>query len=267
MLEYDALIRVENLHKTYRQGKFRSGQDDFVAVDDVSFFINRGETWGLIGESGSGKTTIGRMLLSLIQPTGGKVLFDGNDLGSLDATYLRRMRGRMQMVFQDSGSAFNPRRPVGEQIAFGLRLYNLCPPKQCRNRVLELLERVGLDESHYSRYAHEFSGGQKQRLGIARALATEPEFIVLDEPTAALDVSVQAQILNLLKDLQGEFGLTLMLITHNLSLVEFMCERAAVLNHGKLIEEGDVDTMFRQPQTETTRKLLDAVLEPGASAA
>lgn len=264
MLEYDALVRVEKLRKAYPQGGLRNRQPDFIAVDDVSFFINRGETWGLIGESGSGKTTIGRMLLSLIQPTGGTVLFDGNDLAALDASYLRRMRGRMQMVFQDSGSAFNPRRPVGEQIAFGLRLYNICPPKQCRNRVLELLERVGLEESHYARYAHEFSGGQKQRLGIARALATNPEFIVLDEPTAALDVSVQAQILNLLKDLQSEFGLTMMLITHNLSLVEFMCDRAAVLNHGVLIEEGEVDVMFRHPQTDTTRKLLDAVLEPDA---
>ncbi|MCC3264803.1 ATP-binding cassette domain-containing protein [Arthrobacter gengyunqii] len=265
MLENDALIRVENLRKTYRQGSRRSPQAEFVAVDDVSFHISKGETWGLIGESGSGKSTIGRMLLSLVAPTSGTVLFDGNDLNVLDARYVRKMRSRMQMVFQDSGSAFNPRRPVGEQIAFGLRLYDICAPRECRKQVVELLERVGLDESHYSRYAHEFSGGQKQRLGIARALATRPEFIVLDEPTAALDVSVQAQVLNLLKDLQAEFGLTMMLITHNLSLVEFMCDRAAVLNHGNLIEEGPVDTMFSSPQSEITRSLLDAVLEPEAA--
>jgi ABC-type oligopeptide transport system ATPase subunit len=268
MHHYDALIRVENLRKEYFvKSMFGTSAKSFVAVEDASFHISRGETWGLIGESGSGKTTIGRMLLSLVEPTSGSILFDGNDISKLDRSYQRQMRRRTQMVFQDSGSAFNPRRPVGEQIAFGLLQYDLCTRREARGKVLDLLDRVGLAEMHYDRYAHEFSGGQKQRLGIARALASRPDFIVLDEPTAALDVSVQAQILNLLKDLQQERHLTLMLITHNLALVEFMCDRAAVLNHGVLVEAGAVDDMFQAPQSDLTRKLLDAVLEPEISAA
>lgn len=264
----DALVRVQNLRKEYPvKSLFGTSKDSFVAVADASFHISRGETWGLIGESGSGKTTIGRMLLSLVEPTSGTVLLDGNDLSKLDRSYQRQMRRRTQMVFQDSGSAFNPRRPVGEQIAFGLLQYDLCTRREARGKVLELLDRVGLNDTHFDRYAHEFSGGQKQRLGIARALASRPDFIVLDEPTAALDVSVQAQILNLLKDLQQERHLTMMLITHNLSLVEFMCDRAAVLNHGVMVEAGPVDEMFQHPDSEVTRKLLDAVLEPEVRAA
>jgi peptide/nickel transport system ATP-binding protein len=259
----DALVRVDNLRKEYPVKKaIGKRQEPFVAVDDASFYIDRGETWGLIGESGSGKTTIGRMLLSLIAPTSGTVLFDGNDLSMLDSRYQRQMRRRMQMVFQDSGSAFNPRKPVGGQIEFGLVEYDICTRLEARSHVLSLLDRVGLSESHYDRYAHEFSGGQKQRLGIARALASRPEFLVLDEPTAALDVSVQAQILNLLKDLQQERGLTMMLITHNLSLVEFMCDRAAVLNHGVIAEADSVNQLFQHPKSEITKKLLEAVLEP-----
>ncbi|MFF1255175.1 ABC transporter ATP-binding protein [Pseudarthrobacter sp. NPDC058329] len=259
----DALIRAENLRKEYSHHHlFAKKSDSFIAVEDASFHIHRGETWALIGESGSGKSTIGRMLLSLVEPTSGTVVFDGNDVSTLSRPHKRDMRKRMQIVFQDSGSAFNPRRPVGEQIAFGLIQHNICPAPEARSRIIALLERVGLEASHYGRYAHEFSGGQKQRLGIARALATEPDFIVLDEPTAALDVSVQAQILNLLKDLQQERHLTMMLITHNLSLVEFMSDRAGVLDHGVLVESGFVDDMFRQPRSDITKKLLDAVLEP-----
>jgi ABC-type oligopeptide transport system ATPase subunit len=193
MHPYDALIRVENLRKEYSEkSMFGTSARGFVAVEDASFHIWRGETWGLIGESGSGKTTIGRMLLSLVAPTSGTILFDGNDISALDRNYQRRMRRRTQMVFQDSGSAFNPRRPVGEQIAFGLLQYDLCTRREARGKVLDLLDRVGLSELHYDRYAHEFSGGQKQRLGIARALASRPDFIVLDEPTAALDDMFQA---------------------------------------------------------------------------
>ena len=261
------MIRVEGLRKEYPMAKkLGKGREVFVAVEGATFDIHRGETWGLIGESGSGKTTIGRMMLSLIDPTAGSILFEGNEVATLDRaldkTFQRQRRKRMQMVFQDSGSAFNPRKPVGDQIGFGLTQFDLCAKGEVRGRVLGLLERVGLDEEHFSRYAHEFSGGQKQRLGIARALASEPDFLVLDEPTAALDVSVQAQILNLLKDLQAERDLTMLLITHNLSLVEFMCERTAVLNHGVIVESGDVDEVFTSPSSDITKKLLDAVLEP-----
>lgn len=263
MPDISALIQIRDLRKEYPvKNGFGRKKQDFVAVDSATFDIYRGETWGLIGESGSGKTTIGRMIMQLIKPTSGEVLFEGNDLHKLDVRYRHNMRKRIQMVFQDSGAAFNPRLAVGKQVEFGMIQFGLCDANKAKNRTIELIERVGLSEEHYGRYPHEFSGGQKQRLGIARALVTEPDFIVLDEPTAALDVSVQAQILNLLKDLQRERHLTMMLITHNLSLVEFMCDRAGVLNQGKFVETGFVDDIFRRPQHETTRQLLDAVLEP-----
>ncbi|MFV0533107.1 MAG: dipeptide ABC transporter ATP-binding protein [Cumulibacter sp.] len=256
------VIRVRELRKEYPIGRGKS----FTAVESVDIDIERGESFGLIGESGSGKTTIGRMMLGLVDSTSGVIEFEGNDITNIgsgrDKGFRRSLRQRTQIVFQDSGSAFNRRRSVGEQIAFGMTQFGLCEPKMARERTFELLERVGMQPAHYGRYPHEFSGGQKQRLGIARALASEPEFLVLDEPTAALDVSVQAQILNLLKDLQAERRLTLLLITHNLPLVEFMCERAAVLNHGEIVETGAVDDMFQNPRHAITRTLVDAVLEP-----
>lgn len=256
------LVSVRDLRKVYRvRGDGRS-MADFVAVDDVSFDIGRGETFGLIGESGSGKTTTGRMVLALEAATSGSVLFDGNDIAALSPLDMRRYRKNMQIVFQDSGSAFNPRRSVGSQVGYALERFALASKKDIRSLVLEMFDRVGMEPSHYDRYIHEFSGGQRQRLGIARALITDPDFIVLDEPTAALDVSVQAQILNLLKDLQAERGLTLLLITHNLALVEHMCDRAGVLARGKLVESGPVDQLLTDPRTDITRTLVDAVLEP-----
>ena len=256
------VIRVRDLRKEF---PIKRGTT-FAAVKGVDLDIERGETFGLIGESGSGKTTIGRMVLGLVSSTSGSIQFEGNEITRIDTGqdkgFRRRLRQRTQIVFQDSGSAFNRRRTVGEQIAFGMTRFELCEPELARERTYELLERVGMQPRHYGRYPHEFSGGQKQRLGIARALASEPEFLVLDEPTAALDVSVQAQILNLLKDLQSERRLTMLLITHNLPLVEFMCERAAVLNHGEIVESGTVDSIFTRPQNPITRKLVDAVLEP-----
>lgn len=260
-------LEVRELRKVYATKARFLKHSDFTAVDGIDFEVMRGETWGLIGESGSGKTTTGRMILALEQPTSGYIGLDGVDVTSLSAGKLRSLRRRMQMVFQDSGSAFNPRRPVGDQIAFSLERHGIVEKNRVRLRVLELLERVGLEEAHYDRYIHEFSGGQRQRLGISRALATEPDFLVLDEPTAALDVSVQAQILNLLKDLQAERGLTMLLITHNLSLVEHMCDHAGVLDRGVLVEQGPVDELFTAPRTEITQKLLDAVLEPDLKAA
>nr|WP_314141607.1 ATP-binding cassette domain-containing protein [uncultured Rhodococcus sp.] len=256
------LVSVRDLRKVYRvRGDGRS-MADFVAVDDVSFDIGRGETFGLIGESGSGKTTTGRMVLALEAATSGSVLFDGNDIAALSSLDMRRYRKNMQIVFQDSGSAFNPRRSVGSQVGYALERFALASKKDIRSLVLDMFDRVGMEPSHYDRYIHEFSGGQRQRLGIARALITDPDFIVLDEPTAALDVSVQAQILNLLKDLQAERGLTLLLITHNLALVEHMCDRAGVLARGKLVESGSVDELLTSPSTDITRALVDAVLEP-----
>jgi ABC-type oligopeptide transport system ATPase subunit len=256
------LVRVKDLSKTFAVRGEDGKRADFVAVDAVSFTIIGGQTFGLIGESGSGKTTTGRIVMGLEKATSGSVTFDGNELVGLSELNLRRYRQRMQMVFQDSGSAFNPRRSVGNQIAYPLKLSRRASSAEARRAALELLERVGMQAAHYDRYIHEFSGGQRQRLGIARALITDPDFVVLDEPTAALDVSVQAQILNLLKDLQLERHLTMLLITHNLALVEHMCEHAGVLDHGKLVESGPVDRLLTDSQTDITRKLVDAVLEP-----
>ena len=262
MSRSDPLVRVSGLTKVFTVQGEDGKRGAFTAVDAVGFDVARGETFGLIGESGSGKTTTGRMVMGLETPTSGSVTFDGNELVGLSDLAMRRYRQRIQMVFQDSGSAFNPRRSVGAQISYPLRLFRLASPAEARKKTLDLLDRVGMLPSHYDRYIHEFSGGQRQRLGIARALVTDPDFVVLDEPTAALDVSVQAQILNLLKDLQRERKLTMLLITHNLALVEHMSEHAGVLDHGKLVETGPVDRLLTEPETEITRKLVDAVLEP-----
>lgn len=261
------LIRVKDLKKVFSVRGEDGKRAEFVAVDTVSFTIASGQTFGLIGESGSGKTTIGRMVMGLEKPTSGSVTFDGNELVGLSDLDMRRYRQRIQIVFQDSGSAFNPRRGVGAQISYPLKRFRHVSPTDARRTTLDLLDRVGMLPSHYDRYIHEFSGGQRQRLGIARALVTDPDFVVLDEPTAALDVSVQAQILNLLKDLQRERKLTVLLITHNLALVEHMCEHAGVLDRGELVETGPVDQLLTNPGTDITRKLVDAVLEPELAAA
>ncbi|SNS81620.1 ATP-binding cassette domain-containing protein [Rhodococcoides kyotonense] len=260
------LVAVRELRKVYKVRGEKKGATDFVAVDSISFDIAKGETYGLIGESGSGKTTTGRMVLALEKATSGSVHFEGNDITTMTELDMRRYRKRMQIVFQDSGSAFNPRRSVGAQIGFALERFRMASKGETRLRVLDVLSRVGMEAAHYDRYIHEFSGGQRQRLGIARALITDPDFLVLDEPTAALDVSVQAQILNLLKDLQQERDLTMLLITHNLALVEHMCDQAGVLDHGRLVESGSVDELLTTPKTAITRSLVDAVLEPTAVA-
>ncbi|WP_432571299.1 ABC transporter ATP-binding protein [Kineococcus sp. SYSU DK005] len=255
--KYEDLVVVRDLRKRFGA---------FTAVDGVSFDIHRGQTWGLIGESGSGKTTTARMLLGLERASAGSVDFDGNEIVRASPKQLLLLRARMRMVFQDSGSAFNPRRTVGDQILYGLHQFSLASGRQARRKVVELVERVGMQESHLERYIHEFSGGQRQRLGIARALITDPDFLVLDEPTAALDVSVQAQVLNLLKELQAERGLTMLLVTHHLALVEHMCDHAGVLERGRLVESGPVDQLLTAPRSNTTRLLLEAVLEPALAA-
>ena len=258
----DVLLDVHELRKVYRTPRAFGRGTEFVAIHGASFQVNRGETFGLIGESGSGKTTIGRMLPRLLEPTSGYIEFDGHEVLRLSGPTLRALRRRMQMVFQDSGSAFNPRRSVGEQVAYPMRKSGLHPRGEIKARVIDLLEQVGLRADQAHRYPHEFSGGQRQRLGIARALAAQPDLVVLDEPTSALDVSVQRQILALLRDIQAERALTLVLISHNLAVIRHMCDRAAVMRNGRIVEQAPVDELFGSPRSEVTRELLDAVLEP-----
>jgi peptide/nickel transport system ATP-binding protein/oligopeptide transport system ATP-binding protein len=232
------LIRVKNLVKYFpmRGGILQRKVSWVQAVDDVSFTVKSGETVGLVGESGCGKTTVGRTMLRLLEPTSGQVTFDGTDVFSLRGSKLKAMRRNMQIIFQDPYSSLDPRMPVGESIAEGLKIHRIGTPQERRDLVVSTLRKVGLEEYHSRRYPHEFSGGQRQRIGIARALALQPKFIVCDEPVSALDVSIQSQVLNILKDLQREFGLTYLFIAHNLSVVEHISDRVAVMYLGKIGE-------------------------------
>jgi len=256
----EALVRVTGLRKYFpvRGGLFGRVVNQVRAVEDVSFEIARGETLGLVGESGCGKTTVGRMLLRLLEPSAGSVRFAGRDLSALASAELRRMRRRMQIVFQDPYSSLNPRRTVGDAIGEPLFVHGLARGADIDRRVIRLLERVGLPGSYRSRYPHEFSGGQRQRVCIARALALEPEFIVCDEAVSALDISIQAQILNLLADLRAELGLTYLFISHNLNVVHSVADRIAVMYLGKLVEVAPAGDLFRAPQHPYTRALLSA---------
>jgi len=256
----DALVQVTGLRKYFpvRGGLFGGVVNQVRAVEDVSFEIRRGETLGLVGESGCGKTTVGRLLLRLLEPTAGSVLFDGRDVSTLDRAELRRIRRRMQIVFQDPYSSLNPRRTVGDAIGEPLFVHGLAKGAEIDRRVSRLLERVGLPSSYRSRYPHEFSGGQRQRVCIARALALEPEFIVCDEAVSALDISIQAQILNLLSDLRAELKLTYLFISHNLNVVQSVADRIAVMYLGKLVELAPAAELFRAPQHPYTRALLSA---------
>jgi oligopeptide transport system ATP-binding protein len=260
-----ALLQVRNLVKQFpiKKGVIFEHTVDYVkAVDDVSFDIHRGETLGLVGESGSGKSTTGYCVLQVLKPTSGTVRFDDSELGELSGEDLRRMRRRMQLGFQDPYSALNPRMTVGDTVEEPLVIHKVGTRAERRARVRELLDTVGFDPSFTNRYPHEFSGGQRQRIGIARALALSPELLVLDEPVSALDVSIQAQILNLLKDLQREFGLTYLFIAHDLAVVRTMSDRIAVMNLGKIVEFGLAEEVYGNPREDYTKELLAAVPIP-----
>ena len=232
-----------------------------TAVNGVSLDIMRGETFAIAGESGGGKTTVGRMILGLIAPTSGRVRFDGSDLAGLAPEAMRPLRRRMQMVFQNPLGALNPRRTVGANLELPLINFAVGSAAARRERVAALLGMVGLEAAHAERYPHEFSGGQAQRIGIARALALEPDFVFLDEPVSALDVSIQAQILNLLKDLQERLGLTYLFVAHNLNVVRFMADRSAIMRAGEVVEMGATEELFHAPKEAYTRMLLSAALQ------
>jgi oligopeptide/dipeptide ABC transporter ATP-binding protein len=253
-----ALIAAERLSKQFGRTRLFGGRRPVQAVTDVTLRIGRSEAVGLVGESGSGKSTIGRLLLGLMPPSAGRVVLDGTDLGTQRGAARRRLRRRMQMIFQDPFSSLDPRRRVGAQIADGLAIHRLLPRTGRRNRVEELLSQVGLSPSHADRLPHEFSGGQLQRIGIARALATEPEFLVADEPVSALDISVQAQVLTLLANLRTRLGLGLLFISHDLQVVRSLCDRVVVLYLGRVMEEGPAAEVLENPRHPYTRALLSA---------
>ncbi len=258
----DPLVRVKNMKTYFPQEKSIFGKVTkwVKAVDNVTFDIYPGETLGLVGESGCGKTTLGRTILKLINPTSGTIIFNGDDITQLSERYMRKLRKDIQIIFQDPYSSLNPRITIGEAIMEPMRVHNICDNDfQRKQEVLELLQKVGLKDEHFNRYPHEFSGGQRQRICIARAIALKPKFIICDESVSALDVSVQADVLNLLNNLRDEFGLTYLFISHDLSVVKFMSDRIIVMNKGKIEEEGISEDIYHRPQKEYTQTLINSI--------
>ncbi|MEM9563975.1 MAG: ABC transporter ATP-binding protein [Actinomycetota bacterium] len=255
------VLEVERLTKHFpiRKGLLQRTVGHVRAVDDVSFHIERGETLALVGESGCGKTTTGRVVLRLIDPTSGTVRFDGRDLGQVDADELRGLRQRMQIIFQDPYSSLDPRMSTAEIVGEGLAIHGMASGQEQLDRVTDLLEKVGLSARDLRKFPHQFSGGQRQRIGVARALATNPELIICDEAVSALDVSVQAQVLNLLKDLQTELGISYLFITHDLNVVRYIADRVAVMYLGQIVELADTEQLFTEPRHPYTRSLLSSV--------
>ena len=260
----ETLVEVNHLVKYFpvRAGLLQRVVNHLKAVDDVSFVVKKGETLGLGGESGCGKTTVGRTMLRLIEPTSGVIKFDDKDVLSLKPRDLKAVRRDMQIIFQDPYASLDPRVPIGDSLIEGLHIHGIGTPRERVEIMRETLKKVGLEDYHARRYPHEFSGGQRQRIGIARALALRPRFIICDEPVSALDVSIQSQVLNILKDLQVEFGLTYLFIAHNLSVVEHVSDRVAVMYLGKIVELTTREELFRNPLHPYTQALMSAIPVP-----
>jgi peptide/nickel transport system ATP-binding protein/oligopeptide transport system ATP-binding protein len=260
-IEKKDLVQINNLVTYFpvRSGLLQRTVAWVQAVDDVSFTIRAGETLGLVGESGCGKTTVGRSILRLVRPTSGSVIFDGKDVLAMGRNELKNIRRDMQIIFQDPYASLDPRVPIGESVMEGLNIHHIGTRHERRDLMIETLRKVGLEDYHARRYPHEFSGGQRQRIGIARALALKPRFIICDEPVSALDVSIQSQVLNILKDLQADFNLTYLFIAHNLSVVEHISERVAVMYLGKIVEVTSRETLFNMPLHPYTQALMSAI--------
>ena len=262
MADSNYILEVKNLHQSFTSGKGKK-KITVHAVNDVSFGVHPAETFGLVGESGCGKTTTGRTIIRLYDPTAGEMIFDGKDIAGKMTKELRKyLTDNIAMIFQDPIESLNPRMTIEEIVGEGLKIRGVTDPAEVRRRVVAMLKKVGLTEEHATRYPHEFSGGQRQRIGIARAIITEPKLIIADEPVSALDVSIQAQVINLLNDLKEEMGLTILFIAHNLSVVKYFSDRIGVMYYGKLVEVAKGDDLYKHPLHPYTKALLSAIPEP-----